>query len=284
MRGITGLLLLASAFTLAALDGAVAETVRFPAATTPPTALQERLARERGQPVALPPATELTGELYRPAGAGPFPAVVMLHGCAGRSSRASEEAGGAYFASLGYALLIVDSFGPRGITDRCDGASGTSVDREMDAFGALLYLARLPFVDPERIAVLGYSQGGGIALSAVKLGGFGTLFEPRFRAAIAYYPPCEVSMGGASVPTVVLIGALDDITPAHLCEEMMARRTGEGADLRLVVYQGAHHAFNSVRLRGKPERFYGGHLEYNESADHAAHQEMLLALRQAFGR
>ncbi|MDP2372675.1 dienelactone hydrolase family protein [Reyranella sp.] len=262
---------------------AAAETVRFPSATTPPTPLQQRLAQERGQPVPVSPGTELTGELYRPAGDGMFPAVVMLHGCAGRPSREREDASGAYFASLGYALLIVDSFGPRGITERCATGSGTPADRVMDAFGALLYLARLPFIDPDRIAVLGYSQGGEVALSAVKLGGIGTLFERQFRAAVAYYPYCEVSMGGASVPTVVLIGELDDITSARQCQEMMARRSGDGAALRLVVYPGAHHAFNSVRLRGKPEYFFG-HLEYNEAADHAAHQEMLAVLRQAFGR
>ena len=281
MKNIGSLLALIT--SLAVVPCASAETVRFPSATTPPTPLQERLAQERGQPVPSSPGFELTGELYRPPGDGVFPAVVMLHGCAGRSSRAWEDAGGAYFASLGYALLIVDSFGPRGIAERCAAESGVPADRVMDAFGALLYLARLPFIDPERIAVLGYSQGGGAALSAVKLGGFGTLFERQFRAAVAYYPPCEISMGGVSVPTVVLIGALDDITPARQCEEMMARLNGEGAALRLVVYPGAHHAFNSVRLRGKPEYFFG-HLAYNEAADHAAHQEMLAALRQAFGR
>ena len=260
-----------------------AETVRFPAATTPPTPLQQRLAQERRQPVATPPGIELTGELYRPPGDGAVPAIVMMHGCAGRSSREREDEGGAYFASLGYALLIVDSFGPRGITDRCTQAFGAPADRVMDAFGALLYLARLPFIDPDRIVVLGYSQGGEVALSAVKLDGIGTLFDRQFRAAIAYYPLCEISIGAVSAPTVVLIGELDEITPARQCREMMARRNGNGAALRLVVYPEAHHAFNSVRLRGKPEYFFG-HLEYNEAADHAAHREMLAVLRDAFGR
>lgn len=90
-------------------------------------------------------------------------------------------------------------------------------------------------------------------------------------------------MGGVTVPTVILIGELDKITSARQCREMMARRNGDGAALRPVVYPGAHHAFNSVRLRGKPEYFFG-HLEYNEAADHAALREMLAVLRDAFGR
>src|SRR5471030_422071 len=76
---------------------ASAETVHFPSATTPPTPLQQRLFQERGQPIASQPSTEIVGELYRPEGAGPFPAVVLLHGCAGRSSKEREDATGARF-------------------------------------------------------------------------------------------------------------------------------------------------------------------------------------------
>src|SRR5438128_2256159 len=76
-------LLLASSM----VPAAAAETVHFKSATTPPTPLQQRLARERGQPIAEQPTVELAGELHRPAGAGPFPAIVALHGCSGRGSK-----------------------------------------------------------------------------------------------------------------------------------------------------------------------------------------------------
>jgi hypothetical protein len=56
---------------------AAAESVHFPSATTPPTPLQQRLARERGETIVQQPGIELSGELYRPAGDDPFPAVVM---------------------------------------------------------------------------------------------------------------------------------------------------------------------------------------------------------------
>jgi len=284
MRSTKRAFLLALLATLAASPCALGETVRFPTATTPPTPLQERLARERGQPISRPAIVELAGELYRPPGDGPFPAVVSLHGCAGAPSRENAEAAGAAYVSLGYALLIVDSFGPRDIKQRCLTEYGAPVDRIMDAYGGLLYLAGLPVIDPERIAVVGYSQGADTALDAVRLGGTGIHFDHRFRAAVAYYPSCVDSHGAVSVPSIILIGELDDWTPARNCREMMAKRSGEGADLRLVVYPGAHHSFNSRRLRGKPEVSYGHRNEYNEAAGPAAWNEELAVLRRAFGR
>jgi dienelactone hydrolase len=208
------------------LPQAAAETVRFRGASIMPTPLQERLARERGQLVREVLGAEITGELYRPPGDGPFPAVVSLHGCAGRSSPEAEEASGARYVERGYVLLIVDSFGLRGIIGRCLGEEGAAIDRTMDAYGALLYLAGSPFIDSERIAVIGFSQGAGAALAAVALGGVETLFEHHFRAAIPYYPWCGFSTGAVSVPTLILIGELDDWTPAQSCREMMARRSG----------------------------------------------------------
>lgn len=263
----------------------VAETVRFRSATTPPTPLQQRLARELGQPIAEQPSEEIAGELYRPPGNGPFPAVVVLHGCAGRGPRDTEDLLGARYLAHGYAMLIVDSFGPRGIGERCtDFSPGPPVDREMDAYGGLLYLASLPFVDPDRISVVGYSQGAMVALSTVTLGGTETLFDRHFRTAIAYYPLCGSLTGAVAIPTLILIGELDDWTPARDCRAMMARRTGEGAPLRLVVYPGAYHAFNATSLRDKPKSLFGHRLEYNEAADSAALAETFAALHDAFGR
>jgi dienelactone hydrolase len=264
---------------------ALAETVHFPSATTPPTPLQQRLAQERGTAIVPQATTELRGELHRPAGAGPYPAIVALHGCGGRGPREYEDALAERFTALGYVLLVIDSFGPRGIANRCfDAASDETVDRVMDAYGGLLYLAGQPFVDPERIAAVGYSQGAMVALSAVALGGIDTLFGRHFTTVIAYYPNCASLTGAVSTSTLILIGALDDWTPARNCEAMMARRSGEGALLRLIVYSGAYHSFNSRSLRGRPRDYFGHHLEYNEAADKAAWEAMAATLRQAFGR
>ena len=63
-------------------------------------------------------APPLQGLLRRPAGAGPFPAIVLLHSCNGNWQRLDER-WGKQIAPWGYVTLTVDSFGPRGIDNTC---------------------------------------------------------------------------------------------------------------------------------------------------------------------
>jgi dipeptidyl aminopeptidase/acylaminoacyl peptidase len=108
------------------LSSAAAETVRFRSTTWPPTPLQQRLAKAVGQTIAEQASVELAGELYRPPGNGPFPAVVLLHPCSGRLAPRLEQADAARYTALGYVLLAVDSFGARGISDGCTGGGATN--------------------------------------------------------------------------------------------------------------------------------------------------------------
>ena len=101
----------------------------------------------------------LTGVLTAPAGAGPFPAVALIHSCLGLPENRAAFA--ATLAGWGYVALYVDEFAPRGLTETC------SVDFPVgpaDAAAALAYLARQPFVDARRVAIVGFSQGGDVAL------------------------------------------------------------------------------------------------------------------------
>lgn len=267
--------------TLTLATSAAAETVTFRSATWPPTPLQQRLAKTAGQTIAEQASTAIKGELYLPPGNGPFPAVVFMPPCTGRLPIKLERAEGERYNALGYALLAVDSFSPRGFEDGCSGV-GSSVDLVMDAYGALLYLAELPLIDPERIAIVGYSRGGDVALSAVGFDGVERLFDRQFRAAVAYYPFCQTQERVAvSVPTLIAIGELDDWNLARDCRKLMTQRNGLGAPIRLVVLPDAHHSFN---LQLPPRSHYGHHLEYSEAADRAAWSEAAAQLRQAFGR
>jgi len=275
MRAWLAALLMTPILTAAA----AAETIHFRSATWPPTPLQLRLAKA-GDTIADRASVPLTGELYRPSGKGPYPAVILLHPCSGRLPPGIERADAARYTALGYAVLAVDNFTARGIADGGCNGGGASVDGVMDAYGALTHLASLPFIDPERVAIVGYAFGANVALSVVEFDGPERLFDRQFAAAVAYYPFCPEKIA-VSVPTLILAGALDEWAPVRACQRMMGRRSGLGAAMRLVVYPDAHHAFN---LPLDSRRFYGQHLEYNEAADRAAWSETAALLRQAFGR
>ena len=218
----------------------------------------------------LASAAPLQGYLRRPEGTGPSPAVVLLHSCNGNWRRLDEH-WGKRIAPWGYVTLSVDSFGPRGLKQTCD--SGGPQDMSLDAYRALAYLVKQPFVDPARVAALGFSQGGLLALGSVERGIVEQTSPNKFRAAIAFYPPCRAFKDDMTVPTLILVGELDDWTLAQECRNLadgsddygISRRKGEGIPVKLIVYPGAYHAFDVPALQN-PRTFLGHHLEYNQPA------------------
>lgn len=113
----------------------------------------------------------LTGYLYRPAAAQPAPAIVALHGCGGLFNRRGEMASrhadwAARLVAAGYVVLFPDSFRSRGFESVCETRERRVVprDRGGDAAGAADWLAQQPFVDGQRMAVLGWSHGGSSVL------------------------------------------------------------------------------------------------------------------------
>ncbi len=217
----------------------------------------------------------LSGYLARPDGAGPFPAVVVLHGCSGFLPRYAAIADD--LKSEGYVALAVDSFGPRGI-ERC---RLPFVEQGTDGFAALGYLSQQRFVDPDRVAILGYSMGGTSALRDVERG-TASISKRSFQAAVTYYPWCGDSKAPI-VPTLVLIGASDDRTPAALCRKLAAQPPDGSPPIDLTVYPGAYHSFNFREFQPGTRR--SGHwFEYNEPAATDAWQKVRTFLAASLGR
>ena len=102
----------------------------------------------------------IQGYLAKPEGAGPFPAVIGLHGCAGMPDTTKRKLVDE-LVGWGYVVLLVDSFATRGIDHACTGGVlDIAGKRRSDAYGALAFLAGQTFVDPQRVAAVGFSQGG----------------------------------------------------------------------------------------------------------------------------
>ena len=249
------------------IQGAAAQTadqhVTFDTAPYVLDQIQRRLALERGEMVVATGQT-IDGYLSKPEGDGPFAAIVYLHGCAGLGDRARQ-----YFSRLltgwGYVVLAVDSFRPRGLAQACD---RPMPDRNADAWGALTYLASLPFVDRSRIGLVGSSQGGIVTLRLVSKHDVKIYELPddlTFKVAVAYYPRCSSAGRWLVVPTLILIGDKDDWTPEANCEQWLSLQPDQGAPVRLEVYPGAYHAFDFPWLASGRSNF-GHWLQYDADA------------------
>ena len=207
------------------------------------------------------PATMLDGYLFRPAGAGPSPAIVGLHGCSGMFVRGTNtispiyRAWGAELTRHGFVFLLVDSFGPRRHCQMCS-VDGFDFDiyrrRPRDAYGALRYLQAQPFARPDRIGLAGWSQGGGATLFAI---GRQSPLRPShplpvdFRAAVAFYPGAcneqrQSTIWSSATPLLVLMGAADVWTPVAPCRTFLDGAIGRGNAVEVLVYPGAYHGFD----------------------------------------
>jgi dienelactone hydrolase len=228
-----------------------------------PAAAEQRVTFDSA---AAPPgdrATPIHGYLTTPKGAGPFPAVVLLHSCLGLP--ATHQSIGAMLAGWGYVALFVDDFATRRLRETCavDFAGGLP-----DASGALLYLSRLRIVDPARIAAVGYSQGADTALR-IAAGQSVALSAPRnpaFKAVAAFYPPCANQAGvRLAIATLILIGEADEVTPAADCRRLAQNQPGDRSELELVVYPHAAHLFDDPGL-AEGKRLFGMWLQYDANA------------------
>ena len=135
----------------------------------------------------------ISGDLSFPSGSGPFPAVVLAHGCEGLGS---AEAGWApILREWGYATSVIDGFLERGLKEVCTSATTlTGTQRIPDAYGALRLLATHPKVDPARVALMGFSHGGILTMGAATAWAMETIApagRPAFRAFFAFYPFCN---------------------------------------------------------------------------------------------
>ena len=123
-------------------------------------------------------APKLSGLLLKPAGDGPFPAVVMLHGCAGMLTKSGKLSKRPTFWSKwlmerGYLVLLADSFTARGLKSICrtrERPITPENERPYDAFGALTYLQSRPDVRPDKVALMGWSNGAMAGLHAIRDG------------------------------------------------------------------------------------------------------------------
>jgi len=202
---------------------------------------------------------KLKAFLYRPEGNGPFPAVVALHGCDGLAGthnplgRRYREWGEKLLAA-GFVVVFPDSFGSRKLGAQCNVTERklrSGRERVGDAEAARKWLQVQDYVAPERVSLLGWANGAVTALWTVRPHAGAKDGKPDFRSAVALYPGCRRlrdTAWSARAPTLILVGAKDDWTPANICEQMVSGARGRSAQVAITVYPGAYHNFDHPNL------------------------------------
>lgn len=107
---------------------------------------------------------KIYGNLYRPKGNGPFPAIVRVHGGVHGQAQLRRQD---YFVDNGYVVLDVDYRGSEGHGKDYKNKLSMA-DKELDdVIAAGKYLQTLPFVQKDKLAIMGDSRGAYITYSVI---------------------------------------------------------------------------------------------------------------------
>ena len=215
---------------------------------------EEFLAGKKdGKPVTL------AGELRIPrSGTARLPAVVLVHGSGGIPGSIADWA--QFLNALGVATLTLDSFTGREIVSTIEDQDRLGrLAMIVDVYRALDMLAKHPRIEPSKVAVMGFSRGGHVALYA-SLRRFQRAYATggnQFAGYLAFYSDCGVKYRGdddvADKPIRLLHGAADDYIPVGPCRPFVERLRAKGKDITLTEYPNAIHVFD-WRALVKPVR------------------------------
>ncbi len=236
---------------------------------------------------------EIPATICLPEGDGPFPFVVMYHGTG--SSR--DEAGDGYkmlapmLAEAGIASVRFDFVGNGDSKE--DYVNYTLTSGMEDGNTVIAYMQAMSQIDPERVGVLGWSQGGTVAMLAAsrnpaikslvtwagavdmsffidsqyedaKANGF-TVMDLGWRSPLnlsvnwfeeVHSIKIAEELAAFKGATLALAGSLDDVVPLTDLDLIMESVGGEVREKALI--EGADHTFNV---------FTGDLTLYNELAE-----------------
>jgi len=208
--------------------------------------------------------------IAKPEGDGPFPVVIQLHGCGGRSEAMMD--GYAQAArDAGAAAVIVDSWTPRGISrvnamaTICTGARLRGRERAGDLYAAVAWARAQSWADPQRIIIAGWSHGGwtimdGLALRSgdemARATGLSDLpAEPLAGVAGAFIvypyvgPPAFAGRRAWRInpQTLAIVGGRDLVVGRESPARALERLRSHGQRIDIHKFDTATHAFDDER-------------------------------------
>ena len=207
-------------------------------------------------------------ELAKPAGKGPFPAVVLAPGCGGFHDEYSPPVFDRYRKRLvddGFAVIDVDFTKAHDIP-RCANNNGfliSSEDYARDILAAVTDLAKASSIDPTRIHLIGWSFGGGASFSALALAEHEFV---KINSVVAFFPFCKGALAWKQpTPVLMFVGLADNIAPFAQCKDLVEDAL-DNKSMRVIEYPGALHSFDHFTVTTPITRPNGTSFGYNEKA------------------
>ncbi|MEM6677619.1 MAG: dienelactone hydrolase family protein [Pseudomonadota bacterium] len=194
----------------------------------------------------------LTGRLVLPEGAPPRGAAILSHGAAGTGGR--QERAAALFAEAGWAALILDHFGERGVRSVArDQIRVSEQQMASDIFKARDALVAELGLEPSQIGAVGWSKGAtAVTLASVsRLQGMLAPEAPPLAFAAAFYPFCGFQLDGdvLASPLLLLLAGEDDWTPSAPCLRQAEAWKAAEQPVSVTLYETAAHGFDSGARR-----------------------------------
>jgi dienelactone hydrolase len=217
---------------------------------------------EKLEPAEISALLRPNDAVFVPEGQGPFPMVLLFHGCGGVRIAMSQWA--ERFREAGYAAIVVDSMKGRGLVERdvCSGRALLGSERAGDVVTSIADAKRLPFVDPERIVLAGWSHGGWSIMDLMVMDppnelpyNLASLPDGGLEGIagiVVIYPYCgfgaRASAWTRSVPTFFVLAGADTVANPVPCLAVADALSSNGHEVRVKVYDGIDHAFDQPDL------------------------------------
>ncbi|MDP4006368.1 dienelactone hydrolase family protein [Methylobacterium sp. NEAU K] len=192
----------------------------------------------------------IAGSLRIPrGGTDRLPVVILMHGSGGIGSYV--EFWQRELNALGVSTFAIDGFTGRGLSNvNANQSLLARTNLIVDIYRSLGVLAKHPRVDPQRVAIMGFSRGGQAALYAsVKrfdhLWNKSSIFPALY---LPFYPDCAITFKAdtdvADRPIRIFGGSSDDYNPPASCAAYVERLKAAGRNVEITVYPNAQHVFD----------------------------------------
>lgn len=201
--------------------------------------------------------TTIAGVLRVAQGTGRLPLVIFAAGSGGFAP--NTDLWDRQFEAMGISTFAMDSFAGRGIVSTViDQSQLGRLNMIIDVYRSIAVLAAHPRVDPDRIAVMGFSRGGQAALYS-SLKRFQRMWNPggvEPAAYIALYPPCTTTyIDDTEVsdhPIRMFHGIADDYVEIGPCRSYLARLQKSAKDVKMTEFPDTWHAYDFPHLPASP--------------------------------